>query len=222
MGKYFVIWILIWIQLHLSISGFHQGWYSSYSNIIHSPCPVVANCAWIQSVIAVKCKQENCGMLCNKKQVILLQKGLAFHIWSLGQFEIQEESIQIIQEFSFHLYNYLYWYNVFNIPTLLTTILHWFPSSEFKCFWLVAGNKYLQCDGVREVGVLGEDGGLTIRVLWGACIQYLKRACNGKSSGKQKFLKSGSMLGKGMGALKRGGFDSLTNYAALCGVNPNF
>ena len=53
-------------------------------------------------------------------------------------------------------------YSLSNIPTVLTTIFVWFLSSDFKCLWLVAGNRYLQCDGVGEFGVLDEDGGLTV------------------------------------------------------------
>ena len=48
------------------------------------------------------------------------------------------------------------------IPTVLTTIFVWFVSSEFICFWLFAGNRYPQCEGVRDVGVLDEDGELTV------------------------------------------------------------
>ena len=42
-------------------------------------------------------------------------------------------------------------------------IMLWFVSSEFKWLWLVAGNRYLQCDGLQGVGVLDEVGELTIR-----------------------------------------------------------
>ena len=38
----------------------------------------------------------------------------------------------------------------------------WFVSSEFKWLCLVAGNRYLQCDGLGEVGILDEVGGLTV------------------------------------------------------------
>ena len=34
----------------------------------------------------------------------------------------------------------------------------WLVSSEFKWLWLVAGNRYLQCDGLGEVGGLTVDG----------------------------------------------------------------
>ena len=51
-------------------------------------------------------------------------------------------------------------YNVPIIPTLLTTIFTWFVLSEFKWLWLVAGNKYIQCDGLGEADVLDEDAGL--------------------------------------------------------------
>ena len=38
-----------------------------------------------------------------------------------------------------------------------------FFSFEFKWLWLVAGNRYLQCDGgLGEVDVLNEVGGLTV------------------------------------------------------------
>ena len=35
-------------------------------------------------------------------------------------------------------------------------------SSEFRCLWLIAGNRYLQCDGLRDVDTLDENGGLTV------------------------------------------------------------
>ena len=36
------------------------------------------------------------------------------------------------------------------------------------------GNRYLQCDGVREVGVLDEYGGLTVKGGAGNCDGYKK------------------------------------------------
>ena len=58
--------------------------------------------------------------------------------------------------------HYLYQYHVNNIPTLLTTMFARFVSSEFKCVWFIAGNRYLQCDAVGENSVLNEDGGFTV------------------------------------------------------------
>ena len=57
--------------------------------------------------------------------------------------------------------------------------------------WLAAGNRYLQCDGVREVGLLNKDGGLTVGGwVGGYCIKCLKRGWNGKKKvGKQIFKK---------------------------------
>ena len=54
---------------------------------------------------------------------------------------------------------------------LLQTV---FVSSEFKWSWLVAGNRYLQCDGQGRLRY--EVGGLTIRG-WGErnYIKYFKR-----------------------------------------------
>ena len=40
--------------------------------------------------------------------------------------------------------------------------MFWFVSSEFKWLWLVAGNRYLQCDRLGKVGVLDEVGGLIV------------------------------------------------------------
>ena len=56
-----------------------------------------------------------------------------------------------------NLYYYLYQCNVPNISTLITTILVSFVSSELRWLWLVTRNRYLQCDGVKEIGVLDED-----------------------------------------------------------------
>ena len=42
-------------------------------------------------------------------------------------------------------------------------IKFWFVLSVFKQFWLVDGNRYFQCHGFGEVGVLDEVGGLTVR-----------------------------------------------------------
>ena len=53
------------------------------------------------------------------------------------------------------------------MTALLTTIFVWFVPSEIK--WLVAGKRYLQCDGVEEVLVLDENCGLTVGE-WGVRI----------------------------------------------------
>ena len=56
--------------------------------------------------------------------------------------------------------------NKFNVPyisILLTTRFVWFVSSEFKWLWLAAESRCLQCDGVVEVGMVDEEGGLTIQ-----------------------------------------------------------
>ena len=52
--------------------------------------------------------------------------------------------------------------SISDILILATTTFVWFVSSEFTWLWLAAGNKYFQCDRVREVVVLYEDGGLTV------------------------------------------------------------
>ena len=55
-------------------------------------------------------------------------------------------------------------------------IKFWFVSSEFKWLWLVAGNRYLQCDELGEVSVLDEVGRLNVTGwCWGDCIKCLKR-----------------------------------------------
>ena len=41
-------------------------------------------------------------------------------------------------------------------------IFVWFVSSKFEWLWLVAENRYFKCDAVGEIGVLYEDGGLTV------------------------------------------------------------
>ena len=51
----------------------------------------------------------------------------------------------------------MYQYNVPNISTLVTTIFVWFVSLEFRWLWLVI----LQCDGVKEIGVMDEDDRFT-------------------------------------------------------------
>ena len=42
-----------------------------------------------------------------------------------------------------------------------------------KWLWLVAGNRYLQCNGIKKVVVFDEVGGLTICWGWGrgSCIK---------------------------------------------------
>ena len=96
-------------------------------------------------------------------------------------------------------------YNVANFPPLATALFVWFVSSEFKRLWLVSGNRHIQCDG-SQVGVLGEDGGLSIWG-WGGgnCIKCLKKEWNGKKGWGNKNFKKGGMLGKSVGALKREG-----------------
>ena len=89
---------------------------------------------------------------------------------------------------------------------------------------MVAGNRYLQCDGEGEVGVLGEDGGLT-QLRWELVgswnyLKFLKSGWNGKKMvGKQNVLKDGGgMLGKRVHALKRWVVsDPLTNYVFKVG-----
>ena len=54
----------------------------------------------------------------------------------------------------------IYTNDLSSIPALLSTISVWFVPSEIK--WLVAGKRYFLCDGVGEVGVLDENGGLTV------------------------------------------------------------
>ena len=61
------------------------------------------------------------------------------------------------------LYSYLYQYNVPNISILQSTAKFWFDWLKCKWLWLIAGKRYLECDGVEDVGVLDEDGGLTVR-----------------------------------------------------------
>lgn len=41
-------------------------------------------------------------------------------------------------------------------------IKFWYILIEFKCLWLAAGNRCFQCDGLGEVGLLDEVGGLTV------------------------------------------------------------
>ena len=104
------------------------------------------------------------------------------------------------------LYWYLYQYNLPSIPTVLATIFVWFVSSEFRCFWLVAGNIY--------VSLMWRKGGWCVgwgwwidcqRVVWEDCIKCLKKGWNGKRSCVNKnFKKNAGMLGKRVSALKRG------------------
>ena len=58
----------------------------------------------------------------------------------------------------------IYTNDLSSIPALLSTISVWFIPSEIK--WLVAGKRYLLCDGVGEVCVLDENDGLTVEE-WG-------------------------------------------------------
>ena len=57
-----------------------------------------------------------------------------------------------------------------------------------------------------ELGQEGVAGG------WGRCLKYLKRGWNRKQEMGQKDVKKGDKLGEGVGALKRGDWNNLTNY----------
>ena len=46
----------------------------------------------------------------------------------------------------------------------------------------------------------------------GNCLKYLKRGWNRKEGRAHKDLEKGGKLGQGVGALKRGSWNSLTNY----------
>ena len=76
----------------------------------------------------------------------------------------------------------------------------WFVWSQSKWLWLVAGNRYLQCDGLGKVFVLDKVGELAVRA-WGGgnCIECLKRGWNEKRLGKK--ILEGGILDKRMGAL---------------------
>ena len=83
-------------------------------------------------------------------------------MWILEQFEKQERCICIMWE------SCLDWLLTFiniciNVMYLLK-LKNWSVSPEFRLLCLVAGNRYLQCDDEREVGVLDEAGGLTVGV----------------------------------------------------------
>ena len=79
-------------------------------------------------------------------------------------------------------------YNVSNIPTLLDTLFVWFVPSKFTWLWLVVGNRYLQCDGVWEVGVLNQESGLTAgRWCGGIILNVLKGGGMWKGVEKQIF-----------------------------------
>ena len=86
----------------------------------------------------------------------------------------------------FYFFYYLYQYNEPNFHTVPTTVFVWFVLPEFKWLWLVAGNRCFQCDGVREVGVLDEDGSLTI---WSGVGDYIK-------------CRERGWISKGVGALR--------------------
>ena len=76
---------------------------------------------------------------------------------------------------------------------------------NYNWLCLVTENRYLQCDGEREVGVLDGNGGLTVGELGGwNCIKCLKGGGMAKRVGKQKF-KNGYMFGEVVGALEKGG-----------------
>ena len=48
---------------------------------------------------------------------------------------------------------------------------------------------------------------------WGDCLKYLKRGWNRKEGrGNKDFKKGGGKLGQGVGDLKRGSWNPLTNY----------
>ena len=82
----------------------------------------------------------------------------------------------------------MYQYNVPNIPTLLTTTFVCFVSSEFKWLWLVAGNRYHQCDGIQRER-----------------IKRLKRGWKNKYWMKEQKFKKGQHIGHRGGCRKRGG-----------------
>ena len=48
--------------------------------------------------------------------------------------------------------------------------------------------------------------------MWWDCLKYLKRGWSRKEGRKAKILKSGGKLGQGVGVLKNGGWNPLTNY----------
>ena len=48
--------------------------------------------------------------------------------------------------------------------------------------------------------------------VWGKCLKYLKRGWNRKEWKRNKDLKKVGKLGQGLGALKRGSWNPLTNY----------
>ena len=54
----------------------------------------------------------------------------------------------------------------------------YFAWTEFRRLWLVAGNRYLQSKGVREVGVSDDGGGLIV----GGCVCVCVCVC-GKGGG---------------------------------------
>ena len=59
-----------------------------------------------------------------------------------------------------------------------------------RWLWLVAGNRYLQYDAVREVGVLDEDGWLTVGGgVQGAVQNIFKRSGIEKEVGNKNFKK---------------------------------
>ena len=52
--------------------------------------------------------------------------------------------------------------------------------------------------------------------VWGKCLKYLKRGWNKKEWKKNEDLKKVGKLGQGLGALKRGSWNPLTNHEFSC------
>ena len=91
-------------------------------------------------------------------------------------------------------------YQIFLLPK---QCLFLFVSSEFKWLWLIAGNRYRQCDCVMKVGVFDEYGGLSFgRRGWGNCIQCVKRGWNGKKGPRNKEERRSGIFGKGVDAFE--------------------
>ena len=87
----------------------------------------------------------------------------------------------------------------------------WFVWSQFKWLWLVAGNRYLQCDGLGKVFVLNKVGNwLSGPGVAGTVQNVLKEDGTKKGWGK-KFQKEGFWI-KGWVPYKRGGCEPLRNY----------
>ena len=54
---------------------------------------------------------------------------------------------------------------------------------------------------------------------WGNCLKYLKRGWNRKEGRGNKDFKKRGKLGQEVGALKRGGWNPLTNYGGVLILN---